>query len=169
MKRLTLSVVGAAVLGLAAYTLAGAQAAGQTERQGPGRGFGIAGRGPGGPGGPVFGRGPMMLLRDVELSDQQKEEIRTILKAEADGRQGPPAEAALQRQLQAELYADNPDLQKLDSIQQQLTQAEAARLAKRVEIEQKIAAVLTPEQRAQVREKLSSAPQERPRRRGPAR
>jgi Spy/CpxP family protein refolding chaperone len=166
MKRFTLSVVVTAILALAAYTLAGAQAAGQQERQGPGRGFGIgAGRGPGGPG----GRGAMMMLRDVDLTDQQKEEIQAILKDEREGRQGPPADAALQRQLQAELYADNPDPQKLESLQQQLVQAEAARLAKRIEIEQKVAAVLTAEQRAQVREKLAKGPQERERRRGPAR
>jgi protein CpxP len=166
MKRFTSSVVVAAVLGLTAYTFAGAQAAGQAERQrGPGRGFGIAGRGPGGPGGLAPGRA---VFRGLDLTDQQREEIQAIMKAEADGRQGPPADMALQRQLHAELYADAPDLQKIDALQQQIAQAEAARLAKRVEIEQKIAAVLTPEQRAQVRDRLAKAPQERGRR-GPAR
>lgn len=178
MKRFTLSVAVTAVMGLAAFTLAGAQAAGQAaqtgqtekqaagqdaqvKRRGPGRGFGMFGPGPGGPG----GRGPMMVLRGVDLTDQQKEEIRTILQAEAAPRQGPPAEAELQRQLQAELYADTPDLQKIDTLQQQLAQAEAARLAKRIEIEQKVAAVLTPEQRAEVRQKLANGPQGRERRR----
>jgi protein CpxP len=161
MKRFTFSVVVTAALALAAYTFAGAQAAGQAERQGPGRGFGI-GRGPGGPG---FGRGPMPMLRGLDLTDQQKEDIKAVMEQERDGRQGPPPEMALQRQLQQELYADAPDPQKLASIQQQLVQAEAARLAKRVAIEQKVAAVLTAEQRAQVRERLSQEPQRRERRR----
>jgi len=151
MKRFTFSVVIAAVLGVAAYTVAGAQGG-----QGGGRG----------PGGPGFGRGGAAVLRGVDLTDAQREQIKAIHETERDGQTGPPADAALNRQLQAELYADAPDAQKIADLQQQLAAAQSARLAKRIAIEQKIAQILTAEQRAQVRERLASAPDDRGPRRG---
>jgi Spy/CpxP family protein refolding chaperone len=150
MKRRTLSVVMAGVLGLAAYAIAGAQ--------GPGGAPGGAGfqRGMGGPG---FGRGgPMALLRGADLTDQQKEQIKTIQESARQGRQGPPAEMGLQRQLQAEILADAPDTQKIADLQQQLVQAHAARVAQQVAVEQQIAQVLTAEQRAKIRERLAQEP-----------
>lgn len=164
MKRFTLSVVVTAVLGLAAYNLAGAQAPGT----GPGVGgpaFQERGRGPG-PGGPRglgFGRGSMGLLRGIELTGDQQAQIKAIHDAERQERQGPPPEAALHRQLQAELFADTPDAAKIAGLQEQLAQAHTAMLAKQVEIEQKIAQVLTAEQRAAIRERLSRAPEGRER------
>ena len=162
MKRFTLSVVVTAVLGLAAYNLAGAQAPGA----GPGVGgpaFQERGRAPG-PGGPRgFGRGSMGLLRGIELTDDQQAQIKAIHDAERQERQGPPPEAALHRQLQAELFADTPDAAKIAGLQEQLAQAHTAMLAKQVEIEQKIAQILTAEQRAAIRERLSLAPEGRER------
>lgn len=150
MKRLTLSVVMAGVLGLAAYAMAGAQ--------GPGGGPG----GPGlqrGMGGPGFGRGgPMALLRGADLTDQQKEQIRAIHESARQGRQGPPADGQLHRQLQAEILADSPDAQKIADLQQQLVQAHAARVAQQVAVAQQIAQVLTVEQRAKIRERLAQEP-----------
>jgi len=141
MKRLTLSVVITAVLGLAAYTMAGAQG----ERE---RGFG-----PGGRGGP--GRGALSVLRGIDLTDEQQAQIRAIREAERGSREGPPAGLDLHRQLQTEVFADAPDAQKLATLQQQIAQAQTARLAKQVAMEQKIAEILTAEQRATVREKLA--------------
>jgi protein CpxP len=145
MKRFTLSVTVAAVLGLAAFTIAGAQAPG---------------------GGPVFerggfGRGMMPALRGVDLTDDQKERIREIRQAEREADQAPPADLQLHRQLQTEIFADVPDTVKLATLQDQIAQAQAARLAKRVEIEQRIAQVLTAEQRATIRENLAKAPEGR--------
>jgi Spy/CpxP family protein refolding chaperone len=154
MKRFTLSVVLTGVLGLAAYTLSGAQP---------------PGRGPGGPlpgGGPGFGRGELSLLRDANLTDAQKAEIRSIRDAERDARQGEPADFSLRRQLQTEVFADSPDAQKIAALQQQIVQAEAARISRQIAVEQKVAQVLTAEQRAAIRERLAQAPEARGRARG---
>ncbi|MGH9372671.1 MAG: Spy/CpxP family protein refolding chaperone [Vicinamibacterales bacterium] len=145
MRRLTLSVVVTAVLGLAAYTMAGAQ--------GP-RFGGPGGEGPRG----GFGRGGWPALRGIELSDDQKAQIRAIRDAERQSQEGPPAALQLHRQLQSEVFAESPDAQRLAALQQQVLQAQAAELAKRIALEQKLAKVLTPEQRASVRERLAQEP-----------
>jgi periplasmic protein CpxP/Spy len=146
MKRLTLSVVITAVLGLAAYTMAGAQVPAR------GRGFGHGADGRGGPG---PGRGAMSVLRGLDLTADQQAQIKALRDAEREPRDGPPAELTLHRQLQAEVFADAPDAQKLTSLQQQVVQAQAARLARQIAIDQKIAQVLTAEQRTDVRQKLA--------------
>lgn len=152
MKRLTLSIMMTAALALAAFTAANAQ--------GPGRGPGF-GFGPGGPGGP--GRGAMAVLRGLDLTDDQRTQIKAIREAAREARDTPPAGVPLHRQIQAEIFADVPDTQTLATLQDQLIQAQAAQFAKRLEIEQKIAQVLTPEQRQQVRERLAQAPTRRSR------
>jgi Spy/CpxP family protein refolding chaperone len=141
MTKWALSVVMAAAVGLAAFGLADAQEQGR--RGGPGFG-GPGGRGPGMP----FGR-------IADLTDQQREQIRTILQSEREGRQGPPAVAQLHRQLDAELLADAPDEQKIEALKQQIAQATAEGLTHQIAIQRKIAQVLTPEQRAKVRENLA--------------
>ena len=150
MKRLGISVAIAAVLGLAAYTMAGAQG---PERQG----FG----GPGMHGPHGFGRGAGMLLRGLDLDANQQEQIKAIRESARDAAQDPPAEVQLHRQLQSELFADTPDPARLAALQQQLLQAHSARLAKRVALEQKIAQVLTADQRATIRERLADEPERR--------
>jgi Spy/CpxP family protein refolding chaperone len=142
MKRFTLSVVMTAVLGLAAYTWSGAQE--------PGRG-----PGPGRPGGPGFGRGGMALLRGADLSEQQQADIKAIREASRDADAGPPADMTLRRQLEAEVFADAPDAQKIAALQEQLVKAQAVRLAREVATQQKVAQVLTAEQRAKIRERLA--------------
>jgi Spy/CpxP family protein refolding chaperone len=150
MKRFALSVVMTGVLGLAAYALSGAQPPargpeGQRPRGGPG-GAGIA------------------LLRDADLTEEQKAAIKAIRDAEQSAQQGQSSEGQLRRELQAAVFADNPDAQKIASLQQQLAESHSARLARQIATEQKIAQVLTAEQRAKIRERLSQAPGER---RGP--
>jgi protein CpxP len=154
MKRFTLTVVLTAVLGLAAYTLADAQ----SDRHGfRGPDAGLAGfqeRGRlGGPGRP--GGGAMFALRGLELTEEQRTKIRAIHDAERQSHLGPSAEAGLHRQLQEALYAEAPDAAKIAALQEQLVQAQSARLARRIEIEQQVALVLTAEQRAQVRDRLA--------------
>jgi protein CpxP len=162
MKRFTLSVVITAVLGLAAYSLADAQG----DRRGPP--FGGPGLFQDGPGAGRQGRahgprggGLMFGLRGLDLTDEQRTQIRAIHEAErggagsvAGGRSGVPVDAALRRELQTQLFADAPDAQKIAALQQELVQAHSARLARQIALEQKIAQVLTAEQRAQVREGL---------------
>jgi len=153
MKRLTLSVVMTGVLGLAAFSLSNAQQSGDGQPGGP------RGRGPGGPGG--FGRGGVAVLRGVDLTDEQKASIKAIHDAERPERTGPPADASLRRELEAEVFADAPDTQKIATLQQQLVQAQGERLAHEIAVQQKVAAVLTAEQRSKVRERLSQGPPER--------
>lgn len=149
MKRLILSVVMTGVLGLAAFSLSNAQQSGDSPR----------GRGPGGPGG--FGRGGVAVLRGVDLTDEQKASIMAIHDEQRQARTGPPADAALRRDLEAEVFAEAPDAQKIATLQQQLVQAQSERLAHEIAVQQKVAAVLTADQRAKVRERLSQAPAER--------
>ena len=153
MKRLILSVVMTGVLGLAAFSLSNAQQSGDSPR---GRGR------PGGPGGPGgFGRGGVAVLRGVDLTDEQKASIMAIHDEQRQARTGPPADAALRRDLEAEVFAEAPDAQKIATLQQQLVQAQSERLAHEIAVQQKVAAVLTADQRAKVRERLSQAPAER--------
>src|SRR5688572_21377682 len=132
MKRLTLSVVMTAVLGLAAFSLSNAQQSG-SPADGP------RGRGPGGPGG--FGRGGVAMLRGIDLTDAQKASIKAIYDGERQARTGPPADAALRRELRAEIFADAPDAQKIAALQQQLVQAQSEHFAQDLALQQKVAAV----------------------------
>ncbi len=144
MKRFTLSVVMTGVLGLAAYTFSGAQ---------PPAGRPDGSRLRSGPGG---GRGEIALLRGANLTDEQKAAIKAIRDAEQPpAADGPAAEPRLRRELDAELFADAPDTQKIATLQQQLAETQAARLARQIAVQQKIAQVLTAEQRAKIRERLT--------------
>lgn len=162
MKRFTYSVVFTAVLGLAAMSVAAAQAAGQQE--------GLKGAAAEGRRGPGFGRGMGMMpgLRGLDLTEAQREQIASIRQAEQDAWGELPAVGPLHRQLQAELFAEAPDAQKISALQVQIAQAESEHLTRRIALEQKIAQVLTADQRAQVRERLAQAPPQRGRR-GPRR
>ena len=148
MKRFTLSVVLTGVLGLAAYTFSGAQPPAGPEG-GP--------RPRGGPG----GRGGIALLRDANLTDDQKAAIKAIRDADRAPDQNVAEDAQLRRQLQAEVFSDAPDAQKIASLLQQLSEAQSARLARQIATDQKIAQVLTAEQRAKIRERLSRRPSAR--------
>ena len=117
-----------------------AQAQGGQERQGPGRGRGF------GPGGP-----PM--LQRLNLTDAQREQIRGIVEQQRQPDQAPIKKLDdLQRELHALTFSDSPDRGKIDQLKVDIAQAEAAALDARVELDLKIAQVLTPEQRAQARE-----------------
>jgi len=149
MKRFAYSALVAAVVGLGAFALADAQdQAGQQPRW----------RGPGGRMGPPF-------VPFDDLTDVQREQIRTILEEDRQSRQDIPAGMSLRRQLHAELLADAPDEERIASLQQQIGQAAAESLAREVALQKRIAQVLTAEQRAKARERLAQAP-ERGRRRG---
>lgn len=155
MKRFTVSVMVTAVLGLAAYSLADAHGVrpgfdgrnsgiGNFQERGPGRG---PGRG-----------GGMFALRGLDLTADQTEQVKAIHDAERANRENARADADLHRQLRAALFADQPDAQKIAALQQQLIQAQSARLARQIAVEQKVASVLTAEQRAQLRERLEKNP-----------
>jgi Spy/CpxP family protein refolding chaperone len=145
MRRFALSVMMTGMLGLAAYTFSSAQP--------PARG--PEGQRPrGGPGG-------VALLRGADLTEEQKAAIKAIRDAEESAQQGQSSERQLRRELQAAVFADNPDTRKIASLQQQLAESQSARLARQIATEQKIAQVLTAEQRARIRERLTHPPSER--------
>jgi Spy/CpxP family protein refolding chaperone len=138
-------VAAIAAVFVASVAIASGQDSGQ--RRGPGL------QGPGGPG----GRGMMPgIMR--ELTEEQRKQVRTILESGRDGQQGPPADAKLRRELEAELLADAPSDQKIEELKTQILAAQAEGLSKHIAIQKQIAQVLTAEQRAKARERLAQAP-----------
>ena len=149
MKRWITSAVMALAVAVGAFAIADAQ-----DRAG--RSFGFAEGGPGrGPGGRGFGLGPIAGIAD--LTDAQREQIKTILETARASRQatGSPAGMALHHQLRTELLSDAPDDAKIETLRQQIAQATADSLAHEIDVQRKIAQVLTPEQRAAARERLA--------------
>ena len=108
--------------------------------QGPGRG----GRGGPGPMGVFPG------LNEVGLSDQQREQVRGILEQERQA--GAPGQGVRQAEqaLHAAVLADAPDPHAIQAAKGALATAQSAELDHRVDLMQKIAAVLTPAQRQQL-------------------
>jgi protein CpxP len=128
-------------------------------QQGPGQGAGMGrgmGMGPGGPGGRGGPGGPMAILRGIELTDAQREQIRGIMEAE---RANAPADRVrdLDRQLSVALLADTPDTAKLDELKAAIVAGTAEELSHRIAVQSKIVQILTPEQRAQARENAGKA------------
>lgn len=142
-----IALIAAAALALTVGTLplaAQAPAGGQGQRMGgPGRG----GRGPGGP-------GPMGILpglNQIDLSDQQREQVRAILEEERQSGTEPGQKARqAEEALHAAVLSDTPDSQVIEAAKAALNTASVAELDHRVELMQKIAAVLTPAQRQQL-------------------
>jgi Spy/CpxP family protein refolding chaperone len=163
MKRWIPVVVMAVLFAGAAFSIADAQGPSTSFRaeragHGPfgvaqGRPFGVA-QGRMGPGQRGFG-GPMALGRIADLTDEQRTQIKAILDETRQSRQGPPAGMDLHRQLRAELLADAPDDQKIESLRQQMAQTAAESLAREIAVQRRIAQVLTAEQRAAARERLA--------------
>ena len=146
----TVSAIAAAALAL---TVGISTATGQTTQapdqrpaaEGRRHGFrpGRAG-GPGGPGGFLVG------LRRLDLTDEQRAQIKEVLQAArpADN-QGPGGKLMeLRHSLRTAILADTPDQAQIDQLRTAIVEAEAAALAKRVEVGLKISQILTPEQRA---------------------
>jgi Spy/CpxP family protein refolding chaperone len=114
------------------------------------------------------GRGGRGMLPAVmqDLSDEQRAQVRAIMQEGRQGEQGPPADAKLRRELEAELLADVPNEQKIDDLKQQILAAQAEGLSRHIDVQKRIAQVLTAEQRAKARAALAEAPQGRGRRGG---
>ncbi|MBW8868894.1 MAG: periplasmic heavy metal sensor [Acidobacteria bacterium] len=113
------------------------------------------GRGPGR--GPGFD-GALPILRGLNLTDAQREQVRALTDARRTADNPRRNLMDLERQLQAALLADSPDQQKIDELKNSIAAANAADLTARIELQSRIAQVLTPEQRAQAREALAKAP-----------
>ncbi|HZB25729.1 MAG TPA: periplasmic heavy metal sensor [Vicinamibacterales bacterium] len=153
MKRMLFSGLAAVLIAVAGFSYAVAQEAdGPQPRRG---GFGVGGWRGGGPGG---------IARFADLTEEQRAQVRAILQEERTSRQGAPGSVTTHRELQAEILADVPDEQKIDTLRRQLAEEHAASLQRGIALQRKIAQVLTPEQRTKARERLAQAPQ--PRQRG---
>jgi Spy/CpxP family protein refolding chaperone len=133
-----------AMIPVAAQGLQGRGGGGQS------RGFG----GPGGLGGP--GR-PMAILNQLNLTDQQQEQIKTIHQERRQERPGADMRE-LQKQLQTAIFADTVDIATIEGLKTAIASAEAAMLSGRIDTEVKISQVLTPEQRAKARELFAKGP-----------
>jgi protein CpxP len=150
---LRVRTISALAIAALAVTVAIATVHGQ---QGPGRGPGGLRRGLG-------PDGPFPMLRQLNLTDAQKDQIKTIVseaRAQSDQAAGEPARkvAALHRDLQAAIFAETPDPAQIDQLRGSLAEAQAAALAARIDLQSKIAQVLTPEQRKQARELAATRP-----------
>jgi Spy/CpxP family protein refolding chaperone len=121
---------------------------------------GMAGRGPGrgGFGGPMGRGGPGMglpFLRELNLTDAQREQVRALTE-ERRGQVPPATGADLQRQLGLAIFADTPEPQKIEDLKNAIAAAHAEELAARIQLEARVAQILTPEQRAQARSRLEN-------------
>jgi len=160
MRRTLAAMVGAAAVAAVVTTgyvqaqdQDGAAPPARHERRGPGGPGGpggFFGRGPGGPGG--FG-GVMGLLRQLDLSDEQRAQVRQVMESHSD------ALKALGDRLQAAHRAEN-DAVTAAQFDEQLVRAKAADLAAvmadasvlHARIHGEVFAVLTPEQQAKAAE-----------------
>ena len=95
----------------------------------------------------------LSILRNLNLTDAQREQVRALTeerRAQAPGRQG----VELQRQLELAIFADTPDQQKIEELKNAIAASHQAELAARIDLETRVAQILTPEQRVQARERL---------------
>lgn len=111
--------------------------------------------------GPAHGRGPMGMLRGVDLTDAQREQIRAIVTEQRTGEDSMRKLGELRRELHTAIFADTPDPARIEQLKGAIVEAEAAALAARIEHQLKIAQVLTPDQRAKVREMPGPGPRGR--------
>lgn len=95
----------------------------------------------------------MALLRGIELTDTQREQIRAIMDEHRDDAPGQKVRD-LDKQLQLAILADAPDTAKLDELKAAIAAGTAEELGKRIEVESKIVQLLTPAQRVQARENV---------------
>jgi Spy/CpxP family protein refolding chaperone len=93
-----------------------------------------------------------------DLTDEQRTQVRAIMEEQRQGEQGPPADAKLRRELEAELLAEAPSDQKIEDLKQQLLVAHAEGLSRHIAVQKKIAQILTAEQRTKAREALAEGP-----------
>jgi Spy/CpxP family protein refolding chaperone len=111
------------------------------------------------PGAPWGGRGGgFPILRELSLTDAQREQIRSITLGQRGNPDSPQSKLAdLNKQLHLAILADTPDTQKIEELKTSIATASAEALTARIDVQTRIAQVLTPEQRDQAREALAKA------------
>jgi Spy/CpxP family protein refolding chaperone len=101
--------------------------------------------------GPGGGPGPLPMLQRLDLTDAQKEQVKGIL-SERSGHNAGQTLGRLHQDLTAAVMADVPDTAKIEQLKASINEAEAAALNERVDLQLRIAQILTPEQRLKARE-----------------
>jgi protein CpxP len=129
---------------LAAALLAAAPAMAQPPQRPGGHGrMGGAMMGPG---------GPMAVLRGLNLTDDQRQQIKTILDENRPSQ--PPQSMALERKLHAAVI--NGDAGAVEALKTQLLQAHEQELDRQITVLQRIVPILTADQREQLLKRNSS-------------
>jgi periplasmic protein CpxP/Spy len=101
-------------------------------------------------GGPGFG--PLAALRQLDLTDAQRQQIQALVQERRTDDSAMRELGDLHRDLNAAIFADAPDTAKIEQLKASVNEAEAAALVERVDLQLKIAQILTPEQRAKARD-----------------
>ena len=153
MKRWVFSSVLAALIAVTGFALAAAQGGAERGPDSPPRPHPRMMRG--GPGG-LAG-----IARMADLTEEQRKQVQAVFEEHRASRQQGRAAMDLHRQLHAELLADVPDEQKIDTLRRQLVEAQGEALTGQIALQRKIAQILTPEQRATARERPAEAPRGR--------
>jgi Spy/CpxP family protein refolding chaperone len=91
------------------------------------------------------------MLQRLDLTDGQKEQVRAIL-SEHSGQNAGQTLGKLHQDLMAAVMSDTPDTAKIEQLKTSINEAEATALNERVDLELRIAQILTPEQRQKARE-----------------
>jgi protein CpxP len=98
------------------------------------------------------------MLRGLNLTDAQRDQIKTLTEQRRTGEDPRRNLMGLERQLHAAILADTPDLPKIEELKSSVAAASAQELTARIDLESRIAQILTPEQRAQAREAVANGP-----------
>jgi len=102
--------------------------------------------------------GILPLVHHLDLTDAQREQLRALMDAAHQGNDPARAIRDAEIKLHAALLADTPDLQAVDALKASLNAAHAAELDHQIEMVQKVAQILTPEQRQQLLKLQSQGP-----------
>ena len=129
---------------------------------GPGRGApGMPGMRRGGPGGPL-GLGPG--FREIELSDDQKAQLKQIAESHRDEFKAAGDKVGAARNgMRALMEADSIDENAIRAKSQEIAAAEAEVMILNAKVRQQSLQVLTPEQQAKLKELRAKGPQRRQR------
>ena len=153
------AVVGAVAAAFVASVAIAQQGTGEPQRRGPGFGQGRMGMGPGGPGARGFG-GPGLM--GLDLTQEQRDRIKAIHEANRPEQGEVPADAKLRQQLELELFADALNDVTIENLKQQIAAAQLEHLARHVAVKKQVNQVLTAEQRATARQRISEGPKRGP-------
>jgi Spy/CpxP family protein refolding chaperone len=91
------------------------------------------------------------MLQRLDLTDAQKEQVKALTAERAEQGAGRTL-ANLERDLNAAVMAESPDTAKIEQLKTAIVEAHTAALNERVDLQLRIAQILTPEQRQKARE-----------------